>query len=97
MSLGWRVFALAMVNGVAYLVDKETVSYGDGISEEKGKPLYLIGAGAGFLMMIGGAIMAEPAKGEIKLLEEEGARLGYLTAGIAPLRGGIVISVRYCF
>jgi len=96
-SLEWTGLLGGLVNGFLYVTDKEEISYGYGITEEKGKPLYLIGAGAGFLFMVVGAMIAEPAKGEVKLLEEEGARLGYFTAGLTAIHGGYAISFKICF
>ncbi len=89
----WGGFLVGVVSSTLYVLDYD---YGFTF-EERGNPIYLIGLGAGMVMVITGVVIAGRAKGEVKLLEEEGVRLGYLSAGFASIRGGFMISFKYCF
>ena len=96
-GVGWGV---TFLSAVLYFTDKreEEVGYFFGpIYEEEYKVEYLFAMLGGGLITSVGQILSGNAKGNIRVLEEEGRDKGYLTAGIMPAAGGFVFSIAYRF
>lgn len=66
-------------------------------NEKEYKTGYLIGAIAAGATAIISVIIAEGADTQVKLLEIEGQKKGYITTGIKPTSGGAIIMLSYRF
>jgi len=91
---------IAVVGSILYVADKEEVINYDiwgSYTEEKFKTNYLIGALAGSAIGLAGFLMAEPAKSDVRMLELEGAKKGYILANFKLIKGGCAVQLTYTF
>jgi len=100
-SLGWTGFGLSLLGWGLYFGNKEEVweydIWGIAHREEKPKIEYLITGIGGTALGLIGFIIGESAKNEIKVLEIERARKGYMSAWLSFLHNGFVIKLKYSF
>ena len=93
--------ASCLVSFALYMTNKEEVTerdfYGFAVTEKKPKTIYLISGAIGAGISLVGFALAGPAKGEVKALEMEGIKKGYITASIYPIEKGIAFSLKYSF
>jgi hypothetical protein len=91
----------AVLSFVLYATKKKEVSeygaYGFLITKKEPNSLYLISGLVGTGISLIGFALAGPASGEVRALEKEGLKKGYITAALVPLRKGIAFSVNISF
>jgi hypothetical protein len=91
----------ALLGSILYFVDQEEIFEYDILGYEyslkKKKTAYLVAAGGGALFSILGFSISSPAKNDIRLLEMEGARKGYIHTSVAFLKKGMAFTINYTF
>jgi hypothetical protein len=103
-TLNWIGVGIATVGSFLYAFDKkEDVSYSYGYytttttTTRTGKSEYLIASIGGALVGLIGFAINSPANDEIKILELEGAKKGYIKAGLGPIKKGFAFQLEYVF
>ena len=98
--------AFSVLGGVLLFTDKkeeidESYDQETGIQTTtttyKGKSEYLLLSIGGAIVSIAGYIVSKPAKDEIRMLELEGAKKGYIQISLAPIRSGFAFQLTFLF
>jgi len=91
-SLTYTALALASLSCILYFVDTEQTLFGKEYKSE-----YQIAGLVAVGISVVGFVISQPAKSDVKMLEMEGKKKGYINVDIIPIRKGVVFSLKVSF